>query len=116
MHFLIIRITAFQPAGDLFRRLVLMHLLCNDFTQCGLSISLQGFGLRAFSHAAVSAFAARYCLAPPCLLTSRLIVEGAFDNLAAMSLILSFVTTPLDISSLLSSESANRYRFRTGGR
>lgn len=81
----------------------------------GLSISLQGFGLRALSHAAVSAFAARYCFAPPCLLISRLIVEGALDNLAAMSLMLRFATSPLDISSLSSSESANRCRFRTGG-
>ena len=58
----------------------------------GLSISLQGFGLRAFSHAAGSAFAARYCFAPPCLLISRLIVEGAIDNLAAMSLMMRFAT------------------------
>ena len=77
----------------------------------GLSISLQGFGLRAFSYAAVSAFAARYCLAPPCLLTSRLIVEGALDNLAEMSLMLSFAASPLDISYLSSSESANGAAF-----
>jgi len=32
MHFLIIRITAFMPTGDLFRRPVLMHLLCDDST------------------------------------------------------------------------------------
>lgn len=82
----------------------------------GLSISLQGFGLRAFSHAAGSAFAARYCFAPPCLLISRLIVEGAIDNLAAMSLMMRFATSPLDISSFSSSENANRCRFRTGGR
>jgi len=54
----------------------------------GLSISLQGFGLRAFSHAAVSAFDARYCFAPPCLLISRLIVEGALDSLFAIALML----------------------------
>lgn len=45
--------------------------------------------------------------APPCLLISRLIVEGVLDNLAAMSLMLRFATSPLDISSLSSSESAN---------
>lgn len=67
----------------------------------GLSISLHGFGLSAFSHAVASAFAARYCFAPLCLLTSRLIVEGALDNLAAMSLMLSFATSPLDISSFI---------------
>jgi hypothetical protein len=53
----------------------------------GLSISLQDFGLRALSHAVASAFAARYCFhpVPP---ISRLIVEGALDNLTAMSLML----------------------------
>lgn len=81
----------------------------------GHSISLQGFGLRALSHASLSAFAARYCFAPPCLLISRLIVEGARDNLSAMSLMLRFATRPLEISSLSSSERANRCRFRTGG-
>src|SRR5471030_39176 len=82
----------------------------------GLSTSLQGFGLRALSHAAVSAIAARYCFAPPCLLISRLIVEGALDNLSAISLMLRLATNPLDISSLSLSERASRCRFRTGGR
>ena len=91
MHFLIIRITAFQPAGDLFRRLVLMHLLCNDFfTQCGLSINA-GFGLRAFFPCSGIGFCCTVLFGTSVPLTSWLIVEGAFDGLAAMSLILSLL-------------------------
>lgn len=82
----------------------------------GLSISLQGFGLRSFSHAVALAFTARYFFAPPCLLISRLIVEEALDSLFAITLMLIFATSALDISSLSSSDSANGCRFRTGGR
>jgi len=115
MHFLIIRITGFQPTGDLFRRPVLMHLLSNDFTQCGAFISLQSFGLRALSHEAALAFAARYCFAPLYLLIKRLIAEGALDKLFAIALMVIFATSPLDISSLSASEKDYRYRFLTRG-
>lgn len=85
------------------------------FIQLALSISLQKFGLKALSHAESSAFAVRYCFAPPFLFISWLIVEGELDNLAEISLKLRFATRHLDISSLSPNESANRYRFRTGG-
>ncbi|PIF07459.1 hypothetical protein SAMN06273570_5078 [Candidatus Pantoea floridensis] len=53
---------------------------------------------------------------PPCLWISRLIVEGALDNFLAISLMLIFATSPLDISSLSSGERDSRCRFRVGGR
>lgn len=86
------------------------------FIQLPLSISFQEFDLEALSHAVSSAFAVRYCFAPSLLFISWLIVEGELDNLAEMSLKLRFATRPLDISSLSPNESANRCRFRTGGR
>ncbi|HHL2498974.1 TPA: type IV toxin-antitoxin system YeeU family antitoxin [Yersinia enterocolitica] len=62
-------------------------------------------------------------------LADRTSITGEFNNAESLKLdevfpyfisqmesMLRFATSPLDISSLSSSESANRYRFRTGGR
>ena len=94
MHFLIIGITAFLANRQFVPAPVPMHLLCNDFYTMGLSISTRFWSQSIFPRCRIG-FCCTVLFAPPCLLISWLIVEGAIDNLAAMSLMMRFTTSPL---------------------
>src|SRR5437773_8989557 len=81
----------------------------------GWAARRQGFGRSAISQASASAWLARYALAPPCRLTSRLTVEGARPSLAAILRIDRPAAIPREISSRSSSRSATGARRRAAG-